>query len=150
MKIIGILIGLTNLWPKFAVCFMQRNSWKYNTSEFYAMQQGKPQGDEIRRQQLCCVSYCKQSGDTDLLLLLLLLFLVLLLLLAGTDFRWHENEWAFVPDQTWVCSCFSVGLNLRFVVSKAQLHGMRWALMNHKTLLKYPNLHPHPNALCCL
>ncbi len=33
----------------------------------------------IRRQQLCCVSYCIHSGDTDLLLLLLLF-----LFLAGT------------------------------------------------------------------
>ncbi len=39
----------------------------------------------IRRQQLCCVSYCIHSGGTDLLLvLLLLLLLVQILLLAGT------------------------------------------------------------------
>ena len=39
----------------------------------------------IRRQQLCCVSYCIHSDDTDLLLVLLLLLLLLLLvLLAGT------------------------------------------------------------------
>ncbi len=33
----------------------------------------------IRRQQLCCISYCIHSGDTDLLLVLLLV-----VLLAGT------------------------------------------------------------------
>ncbi len=46
----------------------------------------------IRRLQLCCISYCMHSGDTDLLLLLLLLFLLLLLvllLLADTHFRLH-------------------------------------------------------------
>ncbi len=44
------------------------------------------ESNKIRRQQLCCVSYCIHSGDTDLLLVLLLLLLLLvqILLLAGT------------------------------------------------------------------